>query len=176
MMPQWGMPTGCSVDWLRMNVAFFLTPKHEVLWVPEGATIAEALARMEPHRHSAVPLLDHDGRYVGTLTEGDLLWHLRRASGPWSEVAASTSVATLDRWMKNDPIPIGSEMETLFARAVVQSFVPVVDDREIFVGIVRRKSIVEYCVAHAQRGSAQSAPPKNEEPARLKDCVARPVR
>jgi CBS domain-containing protein len=128
-----------------MNVAFFLTPKDEVVWVAANATLADALALMEPHRHSAVPLLDEEGRYIGTLTEGDLLWYLRRAERPWAEVAAAIRVSAIPRWMKNDPIDIGAEMEALLARAVVQSFVPVVDDRSVFVGMVRRKSIIEYC-------------------------------
>ncbi len=127
-----------------MNVAFFLTPKQDVVWVSAQATLADALDQMQPHRHSAVPLLDEGGRYLGTLTEGDLLWHLRQSELPWSEVAANTRVCEIARWMKNDPIPIDAEMETLLARAAVQSFVPVVDDRSVFVGMVRRTTIIAY--------------------------------
>jgi CBS-domain-containing membrane protein len=127
-----------------MNVAFFLTPKQDVVWISSEATIADALDQMQPFRHSAVPLLDEDGRYLGTLTEGDLLWHLRHSERPWSEVAASTRVSDIARWMKNEAIHIDAEMEALLARAAVQSFVPVVDDRSVFVGMVRRTTIIEY--------------------------------
>ncbi|HKA86331.1 MAG TPA: CBS domain-containing protein [Haliangiales bacterium] len=127
-----------------MNVAFFLTPKQSVVWVSARATLADALDQMQPHRHSAVPLLDDEGRYLGTLTEGDLLWHLRQSERPWSEVAETTFVSEIARWMKNEPIHVDAEMETLLARAAMQSFVPVVDDRNVFVGIVRRKTIIEY--------------------------------
>ena len=104
---------------------------------------------MAPHRHSAIPLLDDDGRYAGTLAEGDLLWYLHAATGPWSEVAAATRVDQIPLWLKNDPIQIDAEMEALVARAAMQSFVPVVDDRQVFVGMVRRKAIIEYCVKRA---------------------------
>ena len=132
-----------------MNIAFFLTPKQDVVWVSSAATLAEALAHMEPHRHSAVPMLDAEGRYVGTLAEGDLLWFLRHAERPWAEAAAATLVSAIPLWLKNEPINIDAHMETLVARASRQSFVPVVDDRQVFVGMVRRKSIIEYCAQRA---------------------------
>jgi CBS domain-containing protein len=132
-----------------MNIAFFLTPKQDVVWVSSTATLAEALAHMEPHRHSAVPMLDTEGRYVGTLAEGDLLWFLRQAERPWAEVAAATLVSAIPLWLNNEPINIDAQMERLVARASRQSFVPVVDDRQVFVGMVRRKSIIEYCALRA---------------------------
>lgn len=70
-------PKGCSTPRVAdMNVAFFLTPKSETVWVRPNGTVADALERMRPHRYGAVPMLDDDGRYVGTLTEGDILRHL----------------------------------------------------------------------------------------------------
>jgi CBS domain-containing protein len=142
-----------------MNIAFFLTPKQEVTWVPAQATVREALDRMEAHRHSAVPLLDGAGHYVGTITEGDLLWHLQRASLPWREVAATTPVLAAARRMDNQPVRIDAEIEALIARAVDQSFVPVIDDRDVFVGIVRRRRIIEYCVERAGLRPVLQKPP-----------------
>jgi CBS domain-containing protein len=132
-----------------MNVAFLLTPKHAVTCVPASATVQQALEHMEVHRHSAVPLLDGDGRYVGTLTEGDLLWHLKHADRPWREVAEATPVLAVERRMANHPVHIDAEMGTLVERAVTQSFVPIVDDRDVFVGIVRRERIIEDCARRA---------------------------
>jgi CBS domain-containing protein len=132
-----------------MNIAFFLTPKQDVVWVSSTASLLEALAHMEPYRHSAVPMLDPEGRYVGTLAEGDLLWYLRYSERPWQEVAGATRVSEIPLWLKNDPININAEMETLVARVAVQSFVPVTDDRSVFVGMVMRKRIIEYCAQKA---------------------------
>ena len=132
-----------------MKIAFFVTPKQQVVWVSTDARVSQALEQMQQHRHSAVPLLDSQGRYAGTLTEGDLLWHLKQADAPWHEVANRTHVLAVDRRMDNQPVQIDAEIETLVARAVDQSFVPVVDDRNVFVGIVRRKRIIEYCAERA---------------------------
>jgi CBS-domain-containing membrane protein len=132
-----------------MNVAFFLTPKHEVAWVSAEATLGQALEHLRARRHSAVPLLDSHGGYVGTLTEGDLLWHLEQADRPWREVAETTPLLSVARHMDYLAVRIEAEIEALIARALDQSFVPVVDDRGVFVGIVRRQLIIEHCARRA---------------------------
>ncbi|MEH7430133.1 CBS domain-containing protein, partial [Priestia megaterium] len=60
-----------------MNIAFFLVPKSDVVTLNIQSTLRQALEKMEYHRYSTVPLVDDDGKYVGVLTEGDLLWKLK---------------------------------------------------------------------------------------------------
>ncbi len=38
-------------------------------------------------------------------------------------------------------------MESILSRASEQNFVPVVDDQNIFIGLVRRREIIEYCIS-----------------------------
>lgn len=59
-----------------MNILFFITPKSEIAYIYEDDSIRQALEKMEYHKFSAVPLLTRDGRYVGTITEGDMLLSL----------------------------------------------------------------------------------------------------
>ena len=61
-----------------MNILFFLTPKSEVAHIYEDDTVRQALDKMEGFRYSTIPLLSKDGTYVGTITEGDLLWGIRK--------------------------------------------------------------------------------------------------
>ncbi|MEY8738848.1 CBS domain-containing protein [Bacillales bacterium AN1005] len=60
-----------------MNVAFFLIPKQEVAFVFQHWTMRQVMEKMEYHRYSAVPILNKDGHYLGTITEGDLLWKMK---------------------------------------------------------------------------------------------------
>ena len=60
-----------------MNIAFFLLPKEKVAYVRDTDTMRQALERMEYHSYTAVPIINKHGKYVGTLTEGDLLWKLK---------------------------------------------------------------------------------------------------
>jgi CBS domain-containing protein len=128
-----------------MNVAFFLTPKSEVVWVPESATVRQALERMESARYGAVPVLDGKGHYVGTLTEGDLLWALWRVNGVPQEAAEQLSLALVTRQMHLKPVSIDAHVEELLSLAITQNFVPVADSRGVFIGIVRRRRIIEHC-------------------------------
>ena len=139
-----------------MNIAFFLTPKKEVVWLPAEATLAHAIEILRPHRYSAVPVLDRDGSYAGTLTEGDILWHVLASGGSGfgaSEAAPpalhNVLVGAVPRRTRNCAVRIDAEIETFVLRAMHQNFVPVVDDREVFIGIVRRQHIIEHCAHQA---------------------------
>ena len=59
-----------------MNILFFLTPKSDVVYIYSDDTLKQALEKMEYYRYSALPILTKNGHYLGTITEGDLLWYL----------------------------------------------------------------------------------------------------
>jgi CBS domain-containing protein len=45
----------------------------------------------------------------------------------------------------NTPVKVDAPMEALLERASKQNFIPVVDDRNTFIGIVTRRSIIKFC-------------------------------
>jgi CBS domain-containing protein len=100
---------------------------------------------MEFHRYTAVPILSEDGKYVGTVTEGDLLWFLKGRNGISFENAHRYSLAEVPLRLTNTPVSINSSMEQLIGLIKNQNFVPVIDDMEKFIGIVRRSDVIEYC-------------------------------
>lgn len=130
---------------MTLNIAFFLTPKTEVVYEKSTATMRQVLERMEYHRYTAIPILDTSGKYVGTLTEGDLLWKLKNT--PNLEVMDTNKISVRDipRRTNNKPVHIDSNIEDLVAAAVNQNFVPVVDDNNIFIGIIKRSDIITFC-------------------------------
>ena len=128
-----------------MNVAFFLIPKKSIVYLKENATMRQALERMEYHSYSAVPLIDDEGKYVGTITEGDLLWKLKNTPGLTFQNTEDIFLRDVEQHVQNMPVTINAQMEDLLSRAVVQNFVPVVDDQQVFIGIVRRREMIEYC-------------------------------
>ncbi len=127
-----------------MNIAFFLLPKKEVVYLPLKCTMRQALEKMEYHRYTAIPLIDEHGKYAGTLTEGDLLWKMKNTPGLTFEGTAKINIGEVPRRITNNPVRIGAEIEDLLSLAIVQNFVPVVDDNNIFIGIIRRREIMEY--------------------------------
>ena len=130
---------------IEMNIAFFLTPKNEIVYEELNATMRQALERMEYHRYTAIPILNDKGMYVGTLTEGDLLWKLKNT--PELEFKNTNKVLISDILMHmiNKPVHIDSDIEDLIATSITQNFVPVIDDNEIFIGMIKRSDIITYC-------------------------------
>ncbi|OPJ62444.1 CBS domain-containing protein [Clostridium oryzae] len=128
-----------------MNIAFFLTPKIEVICENFNSTMRQAMERMEYHSYTAIPLLDNKGKYIGTLTEGDLLWKLKNTPDLTFNNCDKIKISDIPRRTVNKPVFINSDMENLISLAVNQNFVPVVDDNGIFIGIIKRSDIINYC-------------------------------
>lgn len=141
-----------------MNIAFFLLPKDDVIYMSPTATVRQALERMEYHRYSAVPLVDENGKYVGTITEGDLLWELKNHHNMNFESIEKMQLKDVPLRLRHQAVSIYSDMRDLIALATVQNFVPVVDDRDKFIGIVRRREIIEYCAKLLEKLPEQSHP------------------
>lgn len=127
-----------------MNIAFYLTPKEEVVWIAEDSTLRQALEKMEYHRYSAMPLVNKEGKYAGTITEGDLLWSFKRSPDLRFKDLHKLRIKDLPRHQDNEPVSINSQIEDLIPLAVSQNFIPVVDDQQNFIGIVKRSTIIDY--------------------------------
>jgi CBS domain-containing protein len=140
-----------------MNIAFFLIPKKDVVCLNINSTMRQALERMEYHGYAAVPLVDDHGRYVGTLTEGDLLWKLKNTPFLSFGNTDQIKLEEIERKTQNAPVPISAEIKDLLSSAVTQNFVPVTDDQGIFIGIVRRREIIGYCLDMINSAPANSA-------------------
>ena len=128
-----------------MNIAFFLLPKQDVVYVDLQTTLRQILEKMEHHRYTAVPVLNEDGTYAGTVTEGDLLWYFK-STGFKFENAHKLPLSDVPMRVKHKPVRIDANMEELIELSKQQNFVPVIDDMDKFIGIVRRSDIIEYCV------------------------------
>ena len=56
-----------------MNILSSLTPKSGVDYVKDDATLFKVLQVMQKRNHSAIPIINKNGRYIGTITAGDIL-------------------------------------------------------------------------------------------------------
>ena len=127
-----------------MNIAFYLTPKEEVVWIAEDSTMRQALEKMEYHRYSAMPLVNKEGKYAGTITEGDLLWSLKRSPELSFKDLEKIRIKDIPRYQWNEAVSINAQIKELIPLAVHQNFIPVVDDQQNFIGIVKRSTIINY--------------------------------
>ena len=127
------------------NVLFFLTPKAMCAFVRDDYTIRQALEKMESAGYAALPILTRSGEYRGTLTEGDVLWAMKNLCSLNLKQAEKIRIMDFSHRRDNLPVPVNTPMSDLVERAQVQNFVPVVDDKDTFIGIVTRSSIIKYC-------------------------------
>lgn len=127
-----------------MNIAFFLTPKHDVITLDKTMTLAEAMDVMQKHRYTSVPVLDSKGRYAFTLSEGDLLWYIRQKKDKPMAVMDNLRISKIKRHHNIQAVSIESNIDSLVELASMQAFVPVVDDSKTFIGIIKRSDIIHY--------------------------------
>lgn len=126
------------------NILFYLVPKSDVMFLYDDYSVRQAMEKMEFHKYSSVPIINRDGRYVGTLTEGDILWELKKRENVNLQELEEIKIKSLPRKRDNEPININCNIDDLIMTSMNQNFVPVIDDNRIFIGIITRKSIIEY--------------------------------
>ena len=132
-----------------MNIAYFLLPKSEVAFLYDDNSFRQGLEKMRRNGYSSIPVISRNGKYVGTVSEGDFLWHLLDADPTNPQVHSMKDMEQLyiKDILREDAYPsvrITITMDELLQHAAHQNFIPVVDDLENFIGIVTRKDIILY--------------------------------
>ena len=125
-----------------MNLLFFLTPKQDVLYIYEDFTLRQTLEKWANQRFATIPVLKRNGEYVGTITEGDILWGIKNLHGLDLEASEDVPISSFPRRRDYKAVTVTTDMPSLLQAAIDQNFVPVVDDRNVFIGMVRRTVIL----------------------------------
>jgi CBS domain-containing protein len=127
------------------NILFFLKPKAMCAFLYDDYTIRQALEKMEATGYAGLPILNRRGEYRGTLTEGDLLWAMKNMCYMDIRQAEARRIMDIPHRRANTPVRVTTSMFDLVECATSQNFVPVVDDKDAFIGIVTRRAIIKYC-------------------------------
>lgn len=133
-----------------LNLLFFLTPKASCAFLYDDFTLRQALECMENSGYTALPILRRDGSYCGTLTEGDLLWAVKNLCIMDLRDTENHSIMDISHQKDNVPVTVSTDMSELLRKASDQNFVPVVDDKGAFIGIVTRRAIMRYWLEKLQ--------------------------
>lgn len=129
-----------------MNVLMLLKPKKTVKYIYDHSTLRQGLEIMKKYGYTALPVINSDGRYIGTVSEGDFLYYIleRRDSGMKSQ--EKHNIHEIVRGGFNPAVKIDVSMDELLERAQSQNFIPVVDSLDNFIGIVTRQDIIKYFI------------------------------
>ncbi|MBU1143761.1 MAG: CBS domain-containing protein [Firmicutes bacterium] len=132
-----------------MNITSFLKPFYETTLVYNDQPLSDALITMTKHRYTSIPVITKDQKYVGTLTEGDILqFVLQNVECLNSDNLSKYQVSEVKRHRDYDPVSITATMPMLLSKASNENFVPVIDQNDNFVGIITRKTLLDYFFEH----------------------------
>ena len=126
-----------------MNILKLLKPKAVIDYVYEDFTVRQAIEKMRNHGFTAVPVVAREGGYVKTLAEGDILWFMLDNDIKDIKELEKYSVSNIPKRVKSKAVYIYSTIEDLLLISMNQNFVPVIDDRDMFIGIVTKSDILK---------------------------------
>ncbi len=127
-----------------MNIMRFIIPKSMVEYVTVDSTVRQGIEKMRYHRYVAIPVLDGEGKYVGTLRNDDVLSYLLDKGSFDQKDAERDGVVEIMSDRSARPVYHTSSVEEVIEQVKEHNFVPVVDDRGCFIGIILRRDILNY--------------------------------
>lgn len=127
-----------------MNLFRFMVPKSMVETIRSDSTVRQALEKMRFHRYTALPVLDEEQRYVGTIRTDDLFHYFMEQNDFDARAAERACVRSLLTEGQPPPLKHTATMHDVIEQVKEHNFVSVVDDRGCFIGIILRRQILSY--------------------------------
>ncbi|MBP5342384.1 CBS domain-containing protein [bacterium] len=126
-----------------MNVFDFITLKHNTSYIESDSTVRQALEKMDQYKLTNLPVIDKDGKYVDSISEGDVLRFMKNKANFNKKLTEKTYIKDVPRYRSCEPLGIRSSFTDLFNLSLEQNFIPIVDDLGTYIGIVKRKDIIK---------------------------------
>jgi CBS domain-containing protein len=127
-----------------VNIMSFLTPKDETYYIDADSTIRQALEKFDYHKFSVVPLVDDEGKYCGTVSEGDILRLIKRNCNFDVELAEDVKILDIEKYRPYKALDITCNINDVLELSLQQNFIPMVDGRGMYIGIIKRKEILTF--------------------------------
>ena len=127
-----------------MNIAAIMIPKISTVFFHENDTIRQGLERFRVHGYTAVPVLNDQEQYIGSVTEGDFLRHLLSVQTTSLYVLEQSRIESIVRRDFCPALSIDASLKQVISAALNQNFIPIVDSRNILCGILTRLIVFKY--------------------------------
>ena len=131
-----------------MNIFRFIIPKSLVEYITDDSTVRQGFEKMRFHRYVAIPVIDAEGKYVGMLRNDDILEYFLSAKSVDMKTAEKILVGDIVDRSYSRPLYHHSTVEELFELVKEHNAVPVVDDRDCFIGIVLRRDVMNFLLRY----------------------------
>ncbi|MCD8194783.1 MAG: CBS domain-containing protein [Coprobacillus sp.] len=125
----------------QINLLSLLLPKKDVCYITNTESVKEVMAKMEEKKYSMIPVLNEEGIYLYSISEGDILYYLKDNFFDMKNIEDKPiSIVPPRRQIKSVAMET-TERDSLELIST-QNYVPVVDDRKMFIGIITRSALV----------------------------------
>ena len=136
-----------------MNIFRFIIPKSSVEYLTSDSTVRQAYEKMRYHNYVAIPVIDDEGKYVGTIRNDDLFRYFLEDGRGSMRRAEKESAVNIIRDSSIKPLYHTDTIKTLAENLLEHNFVPVVDDRGCFIGIVLRRDVLNFLFDHYDKSN-----------------------
>lgn len=152
-----------------MNILFFLSPKQDLMYVYDDFTLRQTLEKWENNRYASIPVLNRQGKYVGTLTEGDILWGLKKFHGLDLEAAEDVPISAFPHKRDYKAVTVTTSMDQLIEAAMTRTLCRLwMTAASSLASCAGRRSSVT-----AMRRPAQSSRPMSSASRNMPLCIER---
>lgn len=131
---------------MKYSVLTFLTPKMNTFYLNDESTIRQVLEKFDYYKFSVVPLINQNGEFVSTISEGDILRFIKNNHNFNILTAESTKINEIEKYRPYKALPISTDIKDIIKLSLEQNFIPIVDDRNMYIGIIKRKSIIDLLI------------------------------
>ena len=129
---------------IKMNIFNYLTLKADTFYLDYKCTIRQALEKLDYYKFTIIPLIDKNGRYVSTISVGDILRFIKNNCNFDLSLAENITLNKVEKYRPYKHLTISSKLTEVYNLSLEQNFIPIVDDRNMFIGIIKRKDVIKY--------------------------------
>ncbi len=127
-----------------MNIVKIMIPKALTVFLTENSTVRQGLETMLHHGYTALPVLDQHNRYIGSITEGDLLRYVMELGTTDKRFMEDDRLGSIMRRDFCPAITIDADEKEVIHAITNQNFVPIVDSQNALCGILTRRGVIRY--------------------------------
>ena len=127
-----------------MNIFTYLTPKNNTYYIIDNISVRQAIEKFDFYKFSVVPVIDENGKYINSISEGDLLCFIKNNNPISLKDLEKIPLFEVPRYRTYECLSISSTFDEILNLSLNQNFIPIIDDRGMFIGIIKRKDIIKH--------------------------------
>ncbi len=130
-----------------MNAFKLMIDKSDCKYLYENTTFEEGLRQFQDGGYTAIPVIKNDGTYVGTIRDKDFLLRCTNIDDGKTQkdrdCLRELTMGDIVESSLNPAVNISKDINDVLLLSMQQNFVPIVDDDNVFVGIITRRDIIK---------------------------------